>query len=84
MKSQISDLLDMIDELQGKLEAEFSKRRAELNVRLEKGKGGFRIRDSPAPQGNARRVLGIHLPHKTKHIGGRTCYLFTDRSPDSA
>ena len=38
MKSQISDLLDMIDELQGKLEAEFSKRRAELNVRLEKGK----------------------------------------------
>lgn len=41
MKSQISDLLDMIDELQGKLEAEFSKRRAELNVRLEKGKVVF-------------------------------------------
>ena len=55
MKSQISDLLDMIDELQGKLEAEFSKRRAELNVRLEKGKVVFEseiclLYTSPSPR----------------------------------
>ncbi|MCK5747524.1 MAG: hypothetical protein KAH44_14995 [Oricola sp.] len=41
MKSQISDLLEMIDELQGKLDPEFSKRRTELHVRLEKGKVVF-------------------------------------------
>jgi len=41
MKSQISDLSEMIAELQGKLEVEFAKRQAELRVRLEKGKVVF-------------------------------------------
>ncbi len=41
MKSRVSDLSEMIAELQGKLEAEFAKRQSELQVRLEKGKVVF-------------------------------------------
>ncbi len=41
MKSRVSDLSEMIEELQDKLEVEIAKRRSELYVRLEKGKVVF-------------------------------------------